>query len=136
MQRFELAEDSDQRLQLLRAQAIRHLSLRRKPAGLRSVECGSSFGGYRHLARACIAAARDVDAAGSDQRIEIARQRSAIEQLPRREVRDPLRAPAREGPQQRELGDAQARRRHRVVVELRERTAGATQAAAGAGRPT
>ena len=43
---------------------------------------------------ACVAPARDLDVAGVDQRIEIARQRGAIEQLSRCQVRDPERAVA------------------------------------------
>ncbi len=76
---------------------------------------------------------RDRDQPALDQRIERARQRGAVEEQRAGEIRHPRRAMRRERAQQRELRDAQARRRHQVVVELRQRARRAAQPAAGAG---
>ena len=135
MQRFDRAEEADQRVDARLARAACATSPARAPvAAARARSAALPDAGERHLARARVAPGRD------------ARRSPA-----RRAARDCATAPCgrgargaassvmRTGPsrseraQERELGDAQARRRHRVVVELRERARRAAQAAAHAG---
>ena len=133
MQRLELAERLDQRIELSDADTLRHFLLPALPVRLRCAQRRRSLVCDRDFLRARVGTSNNLHETAVDEWVEIARQRRAIEQLPRRDVRDLQRPVARECAQQRELRQAQARRRHEVIVELGQRTRRATQSAAGTG---
>ena len=72
MQRLELAQDRDQRLELGLADALRNVFLRALPIGLRSLERLGALGRQGDLARACVTTRRDCDPFSFDKRIEVA----------------------------------------------------------------
>src|SRR2546425_442024 len=134
VQRLQLAEQRDQRVELGLADTPRDILLRMLPKRLGAAARGGAFRRDRDLARPRVPSRLYDDKTALDQRIEIAGERGAIEKLPRREIGNGERAVGSERAQERKLGDAQRRRRHRVVIELRQGTGGAAESAAGAGR--
>ncbi len=134
MQRLELTERRNQRIELFSAETLRDRLLRLRPARLRALQRGLSVPRYRYFPRARIVSTNYFDVAMVDERVEIARQRRSVEKLPFSELGDPQRPVARQRAQQRELRNTQADGRHRVVVELCQGTRRTAKPAAGAGR--
>src|SRR6185437_16913432 len=134
MQRLELGECRNQRIELFGAETFRDGLLRLRPAGLRALQRGLSVPRYCDFPRARIVSTNYFDVAMVDERVEITRQRRAVEELPFSELGDPQRPVARQRAQQRELRNTQADGCHRVIVELCQGTRRTAKPAAGAGR--
>src|SRR5206468_5303943 len=102
MQRLELAENRDQRIELWLADAPGDIFLCPFPIRLRSLQSIGAFGRQRDFPRTrVIVASRDGDELSLNQRIEIAGQRGAIEKRPGSEIGNARRAVALKGAQQR-----------------------------------
>lgn len=134
MKRFELAERDDQRFKFRRTDPLRHDPLSARPVRLGGLQHLRAFARQRHLARAGVVSADDLDQTLLDKWVEVSRQRRAIEKLDGCKIADAMRSLARQRAQQRELREAQARRRQQIIVELRQRARGTAEAATGAGR--
>ena len=80
---------------------------------------GDTLTRQRDFTRSCIATGDDGHELPFDQRVEIARQRRAVEQVLGRELADPQRSLALQRAQQRKLRDTQSNGLQRVVIELR-----------------
>src|SRR6478609_6671064 len=100
MQRFEVAERFDEQVELARPELASHARLRTAPMRRRFAQRALACRRERDLARARVAAAHRGDEPACDERIEVARQRGAIEQRARREPADLLLAFARERTQE------------------------------------
>src|SRR6185437_232432 len=134
MQRLELGERRNQRIEFFSAETLRDGLLRPSPARLRALQRGLSVSRYCYFPRARIVSTNYFDVAMVDERVEITRQRRSVEKLPFSELGDPQRPVARQRAQQRELRNTQADGRHRVIVELCQGARRTAKPAAGAGR--
>ncbi len=134
MQSLDVLEQCVQLIEARLADAARNVTLRFRPSRFRSGERIASGSGERKLARSLVDARRNLDEAASGERIEVAGERSAIEQHRGRERADRHRRVMRERAQHAELRGAQSGRGERIVVEVRDRAARATKARAGTGR--
>ena len=134
MQSLDVLEERVQLIETRLAEAARNVALRFRPSRLRSGERVASGRRERKLARSLVDAGRNLDEAASGERIEVAGERSAIEQHRGRERADRHRRVMRERAQHAELRGTQAGRCERIVVEVRDRAACAAKARAGTGR--
>src|SRR6185437_2278127 len=134
MQRLELSECRNQRIEFFSAETLRDGLLRPNPARLRARQRGLSVPRYCYFPRARIVSTHYFDVAMVDERVEITRQRRSVEKLPFSELGDPQRPVACQRAQQRELRNTQADGCHRIVVELRQCARRTAKPAAGAGR--
>jgi len=100
MQRLQLPEHLDQRVELVPPDSRSDIQLRPLPIRRRRTQRGPARFRDCGLARPRVVTPDDVDETTLDERIEIARQRGSIEQQPFRELRDPQRPVARERAQE------------------------------------
>ncbi len=124
MQCFHVAQDVIESVETLAADAPRDFALRAFPMRRRGGERGDPLPGQRDLAFSRIATRNDGQQLALGQRVEIARQRRAVEQVSGGEIADGQRAVPLQRAQQRELRDPQAHGLQRIVVELRDGTRG------------
>ena len=133
VERFDLREQRDQAFELDGAELARDLGLSALPVPGRVVERCFACTRNRYLASAPVVPWNDLHPTALDERIERAREGGAIEQHRFGKNGHARASHLLQRSQERELGDSQSGRRHRVVVELRQRAARAAKAAAGAG---